>query len=128
MKYFALLAVFLALPAFAQTHTVHITLTASVVDATHDAPTAYKLFKGATPTGPFTKIADLTTASLAFDDTGLGVGVYYYTASAVNLGGESAQTSPMIVTINSQKPNVPGTMTCRFDLTTTPPTSNCTTP
>lgn len=127
LRAFVLLFIFTCSALAQAAHTVHLTWTASVPDATHGVATGYKVFRGTVSGGPYTKLADVTTAT--YDDpTAIEGNTYFYVVSAVNSCCESAQSVPAQAIVNAPKPNTPGSVTCKIDLSTNPPAASCTFP
>ncbi len=68
--------------------TVPLTWDASVVDATHSAPTEYKMYR-AVGSGSMQPLASIPAPTLVYTDTSPAPGQSCYEVTAANAGGES---------------------------------------
>lgn len=109
------LLVGLALPAAAQ-HSVTLTWTASVVDATHDAPTNYNILRGTTTGGPYTNVGATSANQLSFVDLSSATNVLtpgaklFYVITAQNNTATSPPSNEVSVVIPSFPPGAPTTL------------------
>jgi len=72
--------------------------------------TSYNVKRATTSGGPYTTVANVSTT--AYTDTGLANGTtYYYVVSAVNAGGESANSSQVSATPQAPPPATPTGLT-----------------
>ena len=105
---FALLLV-ATTPAWAANPTT-FTWTASVVDATHSAPTYYTVKCGTVTGGPYTMIAStasaVTTLPIASVPGVTAPGTYYCVITASNLAGESGNSAQVAFSL-ATVPSVP---------------------
>lgn len=81
-----------------------------VWDKVNNADT-YNIKRSTSPNGPYTTIAQ-NILETEYEDTGMTNGIaYYYVVTAVNDGGESANSAEVAITPNPQLPQAPMNLT-----------------
>jgi fibronectin type 3 domain-containing protein len=86
-------------------NTVNLSWTAAI-----GAPDAYNLKRATSSGGPFTTIGTVTAPTLTFTDTVTGGTTFYYVVSALNAGGESANTPAVSATPILGVPDAPANL------------------
>lgn len=95
-----------AMPQTSGGHSVALSCTPPVADATHDVATSFNFKRSATTGGPYTQIG--TASACAFSDANVSAGQkWFYVATAVNTAGESAQSNEVSATISTFPPAPP---------------------
>lgn len=118
------IAPIVAAPSVAAGTNVSITWTPPTVNADGSALsplTAFTVYRGPTPTS-LARLNSVGSTVLAYSDSNMPVGTWYYAVTASNTAGESAQTGPVSITVMApvttpSVPGVPGSVKVNLSIT-----------